>query len=146
MFHIEGLKPVVAQKPVTLNSTGTATFLSSAVDTADYKYAYVIVSIGTVASGGGISSLKIQTSATSGGTYADISSVTTDFAGAATAASDTNYVARIRLDGQNRYLKVAGTGAGTNKDTALNGVYVILLGARNAPPLSTGAAAIANVY
>lgn len=68
--------PVSVSGAVTLNSGGTAAITSAAVDTVQngvkYRRATIILLTGTVASGGELSVFKVQSSSTSGGTYADV--------------------------------------------------------------------------
>lgn len=112
-------KIVQAIKPATHTSTQT----SAAIDTAGWGTAIICVNAGTF-TGDGAMTVKVQSSTTSGGSYADISGGA--FTQITTANDDTCYIGSVKLDGtHSQYFKVVGTYAGTGN--ALMSVDVVFL-------------------
>lgn len=56
----------------TTNTTNNSTFTSAAIDSAGAHAMRVIVKLGAIAAGATMTACKIQSSSTSGGTYADV--------------------------------------------------------------------------
>lgn len=113
---------------VTLNSTGTATLLTSALDTSGYKSVRIIVRLGTIASGGGFSTAEIQSSISSAGTYAAVTGLQASGTQLPTTGdSNKNMVFEWDLiNGKERFYKLYLVGAGTNKDTAVQNIQYVL--------------------
>lgn len=108
------LCPVKVFGAVTLNTGGTATATSAAVDTIQnsvrYDRAVVQLLTGTIAASGNLSVFKLQSSDTSGGTYTDVTG------GALLTLPDQDsddVFLQIDVDlqkaGAKRYLKVVAT-------------------------------------
>ena len=108
------LCPVKVFGAVTLNTGGTATATSAAVDTIQnnvrYDRAIVQLLTATIAANGNLSVFKLQSCDTSGGTYTDVTG------GTATALPDEDsddVFLQIDVDlqkaGAKRYLKVVAT-------------------------------------
>ena len=79
----------------------------SAIDTIGFRYALVTVNVGAIAA---VWTIQVEASATSGGTYANITGAV--FALVATS-DDTRFIGIIDLDGsllnKNRFLQLNGT-------------------------------------
>ena len=92
------------------------------VDGAGYQYAVFVVTLGTIGAGGG-STVKVQESATSGGSFADV-------AGTSVVIGDTDddstKVIAVNLAGRERYLKMAATTPAAS--TAMAAVCVLTNG------------------
>ena len=108
------------------------------MDGAGYQYAVFVVTLGAIGAGGG-STVKVQESATSGGSF-------TDVAGSSVVIGDTDdesvKVIAVDLQKRSRYLKMAGTTPGAS--TSMAAICVLVWA-----PLSTGVPAralLTNIY
>lgn len=129
--------PVLVTAAVTLNTGGTTSITSAAVDTVQngvkYNRIVVVAPTGTIAATGGLSVFKLQSSATSGGTYADVSNAAaTDLL----VAADDDSFAVLDIDliknGADRYIKLVATTAAA-ADCPLGTVVAYLLDGQSAP-------------
>lgn len=95
-------------------AAGTGAISANEVDGAGYQYAVFVVTLGAIGSGGG-STVKVQESATSGGSF-------TDVAGSSVVIGDTDdesvKVIAVDLQKRSRYLKMAGTTPGASTSMA----------------------------
>jgi hypothetical protein len=144
MNTLQQAKYVAAIKPAAIldNTSATATV----VDTTGYDYATVIVQLG--ATDIAVTALKLQSSSTSGGTYADITGATFDggsgMGGATLAlpsATDDGQTCVFQVDmrGKNPFLKVVATFGDGTSGGYIAAVAVLSRG-KIAPTTSTGAA------
>lgn len=107
--------PVSVSGAVTLNSGGTAAITSAAVDTLQngvkYRHATIILLTGTVATSGELSVFKVQSSATSAGSYADVSGADAGANALDEDADDSYAIIDVDLNaaGANRFLKVVAS-------------------------------------
>lgn len=124
-----------------------ASFTTNEIDTLDFDYATIVVSIG--ATDIAMTALKVQESDTSGSGFADISgadvSSATDIDGSATAlpsATDDNNLVVIQLDlrGRKRYLDLVATAGNGSTGTYGSAICVLSKGAI-APESVAGAGA-----
>lgn len=126
----------------TLNTGSTATLTSGAFSNLNgADFVVIDVVLGTIASGGGLSVLKVQSCDTSGGTYANVTGGD-HIADGGTTIGDTAdngiYTFVIRTAGKPQFFKVIATTAG-----AANTVVKSIMGAgffsKTNPPVTTGA-------
>ena len=118
MVHGQNEKTAISVAPVSLNDD-TAT--SIAVDSAGYTHATFELTVG--ATTGAISVFKVQSSTTSGGSYADVSGASLS---TLPGATDDNkvYAIHVPLASANQFLKTVLTEDGTG--TGVYGVNVRL--------------------
>lgn len=116
-----------------LAGTATSTQTSAALDTTGFKEALITLSVGAVSGTSPTLDVKVQSSATSGGTYADITgAVFGQKTSGGSITAPNVFVSRLQLDGQRPFLKVVATIAGTTPSFAL-AVDVKLAEAINEP-------------
>lgn len=129
----DSIKVAKAVSPARITGTGTPTaaFVSE-VDTFGYNSALFNIAVGTSTGTAAsfVVSIQIQESATSGGTFTNISGATGTITGTTTAA---HLQAQVRVEGlgtgRQRYLKVTPTVTRTPNDgTTLDISAVCLLG------------------
>jgi hypothetical protein len=111
------LTPALAAQELTGNSkviqvikpqSSSTAVTSAAVDLSGYQEAMIVLSCGTTASTGTLD-VKVQSSATTGGTYADITGAV--FTQVTPSNDDAVYVARIRVAPSKPFIKVVATAA-----------------------------------
>jgi hypothetical protein len=140
--------PVLVTEAVTLNTGGTTSATTAAIDTVvngrKARRATFIIPVGTVAAGGGLSVCKVQDSSTSGGSYADITGAAITTIG----DTDDDSIAVIDIDlvanGCDRFLDLVLTTAGA-VNTDINAVVCLLSIFDVEPPYDAGLAAVARV-
>ena len=111
---------------VTVSSATTTD--SSAIDTAGFTEAELILSFGTTTGTSGTATVSLVECDTSGGTYAAISGATTTALTTDSGAQTDKYVSiALSLLGRERYLKVRVVTAGTVNTGAMDG-FVLLGG------------------
>jgi hypothetical protein len=117
MIHAQNVEYFTAL--VAADQTGTT--LSSAIDCTDCDTVTIMVQFGAIAASGDITTFALQSSATSGGTYADETggAITDAVIGTAAlpAADDDNKLFVYEVDCKklaNRFLKVNIIGHGSN--------------------------------
>jgi len=135
---------VTAIKPAAILDNASAT--ADVIDCRGYDYATIVVQLG--ATDIALTALKVQNSATSGGTYADITGATfaggTGLGGATLAlpsATDDGQTCVFQIDLRNKdpFLKLVATfGDGTSGGFVAG--MAILSRAKQAPTTSTNAA------
>lgn len=89
----------------------TATVTGAALDLSGYDRALVTLNVGTMTGTSPTLDVKVQSSATSGGTYADITGAA--FAQVTTTNDVAAYMGEIRINAAKPFLKVISTIAGT---------------------------------
>lgn len=100
----------VAQVPAVITSTTTSSALD--MSTGDGRCVCTVIT-GAVSGTTPTATVKVQQSATSGGTYADITGATT------AALSAANTVTRFSFDRDLPFLRVVNTEAGTSPSFAI---------------------------
>ncbi len=130
MSNIHSLSAHALVKPCFQNAITAASNNGAAIDTLGYENGTAIF-YSSPSGSGTTSDCKLQECATSGGTYADVTSAT--FAQVTTAGGAQIQVMDINLEKRLRYLRLVHTGAGGSAAGQASGVLV-LSGARNAPP------------
>jgi len=99
-----------------------ATGVGTAFDTKDYEgNARIIVHVGAVSGTSPTLDLKIQSSATSGGTYADVTALNGN--PAQIVAADQVVYIDIDLDASQRFIKVSWTLGGTSPSFAIDSSF-----------------------
>jgi len=111
------LTPTLAAPELTANSkvfqvikpqSSSATVTSAAVDLSGYNEAMIVLSCGTTTATGTLD-VKVQSSATTGGTYADITGAA--FVQVTPSNDDAVYVARVRVAPSKPFIKVVAVAA-----------------------------------
>ena len=105
----ENAKPISAYPAVTLASA--ATTLGAAVDMSGFGEATYIFDTGTLTGAACAADVKITESATSGGSYADITGAA--FAQVVAANDVATYLGRVRVNPAKPFQKVSVTTSGT---------------------------------
>lgn len=132
----ENYKVLSLARPATRTSTLTGT----AVDTLGYgDDAMLVVDLGAASDTDATLICKLQSSATSGGTYADISGSTLT----TLTATDDNKLAQlaVNLKSANRFVKLIGTIAGTGTPSFAFSAYLIVKAEQGKAALSSATAA-----
>lgn len=105
----ENAKQISALAAITHASA--ATFLGAAVDCSGYDEVTYILDVGIMTGAGCTSNVKITESATSGGTYADITGAA--FAELTASNDVATYLGRVRVNPLKPFQKVSETTSGT---------------------------------
>lgn len=140
--------PKLVTAAVTLNTGGTASATTAAIDTVvngrKAQRATFIVAFGTIAAGGGLSVCKVQSSSASGGSYADITGASLS----GITDTDDNLIAKIDVDlvstGADRWLDLVLTTAAA-ADCPIVGAYCLLYDFQVEPVYDAGLADVVRV-
>lgn len=140
--------PKLVTAAVTLNTGGTTSATTAAIDTVvngrKARKACFFIAFGTIASGGGLSVCKVQSSSVSGSGFADITGATL----AGITDTDDGLVAKIDVDlvstGADRWLDLVLT-TGAAADCPIVGAYCLLYDFDVEPVYDAGFADVVRV-